>query len=72
MNHPAKQDPLYETVKQLIIDTQNPSVAQAQRRFKLGYTRANGLIEAMEGEIVTARDANGWRSMLTGETNGRD
>ncbi|ABM36706.1 DNA translocase FtsK [Polaromonas naphthalenivorans] len=72
MNHPAKQDPLYETVKQLVIETKNPSVSHAQRRFKLGYNRAIGLIEAMEGEIVTARDENGWRSMLTGETNGRD
>lgn len=72
MNHPAKQDPMYETVKQLIIDIKNPSVSHAQRRFKLGYTRVNGLIESMEGEIVTAKDANGWRSMLTGETKGRD
>ena len=72
MSYPAKQDPMFELVKQLIIDTKNSSVAHAQRRFKLGYTRANGLIEAMEGEIVTAKDASGWRSMLTGETNGRD
>ncbi len=63
---------MYETVKQLIIDTKNPSVSHAQRIFKLGYTRVNGLIESMDGEIVTAKDANGWRSMLTGETKGRD
>lgn len=71
MDHPAKQDPLFETVKQLVIETKNPSVSHAQRRFKLGYSRANGLLEAMEGEIVTAKDASGWRSMLTGETRGR-
>lgn len=72
MSHPEKQDPLLETVKQLVIDTKNPSVAHAQRKFKLGHTRVNSLMEAMEGEIITAKDASGWRSMLTGETHGRD
>ena len=72
MTHPAKLDPMFETVRQLIIESKNPSVSHAQRRLKLGYTRVNSLLEAMEGEIVTAKDASGWRSMLTGETNGRD
>lgn len=68
----AKKDPLYEQVKQMVIETRNPSVAHAQRQFKLGYGHANSLIEAMEGEIVTVKDASGWRSMLVGQTNGRD
>ena len=72
MTHPAKLDPMFETVRQLIIESKNQSVSHAQRRLKLGYTRVNSLLEAMEGEIVTAKDASGWRSMLTGETNGRD
>jgi DNA segregation ATPase FtsK/SpoIIIE-like protein len=72
MSHPAKLDPMFEVVKQFVIDTKNPSVAHAQRKFALGYTRVNGLIEALEGEIVMTKDTSGWRSMLTGETNGRD
>ena len=72
MTHPAKLDPMFETVRQLIIESKNQSVSHAQRRLKLGYTQVNSLLEAMEGEIVTAKDASGWRSMLTGETNGRD
>ena len=72
MNHPAKQDPLYEKVKKMVIETKNPSVAHAQRRFKLGYKHAHGLIEAMEHEVVTVKDETGWRSMQTGQTNGRE
>jgi DNA segregation ATPase FtsK/SpoIIIE-like protein len=72
MNHPAKLDPMFEAVKQFVIDTKNPSVAHAQREFALGYTRVNGLMDALEGEVVTVKDASGWRSMLTGETTGRD
>ena len=73
MTHPAKLDPLYEiTAKQLIFDTKDPTISLVQSRLLINYTRAVGLNEAMEGEIVTAKDASGWRSMLTGETNGRD
>lgn len=72
MTHPAKLDPLYEPAKQLIVDTKNPTISLVQRRLLINYTRAVGLIEAMEGEIVTAKDASGWRSILTGETKERD
>ena len=72
MNHPAKQEPLYDQVNQLVIETINPSLAHAQRRFKLRYGRGNRLIEAMAGEIVTVKDASGWRIMLAGQTIGRD
>lgn len=72
MIYSAKKDPMLETVKQLIIESKNPSMSHVQRSLKLGYTRVKSLLEAMEGEIVTVKDASGWRSMLTGETNGRD
>jgi chromosomal replication initiator protein len=64
----AKQDPLFEAVKQLVIKTRNPSVSTVQREFRLNYSRAASMLEAMEGEIVTTKDGNGWRRMLTGET----
>ena len=60
----AQQDTLFDAVKQLVIETRNPSVAHIQRRLKLGYRRAAGLIAALEGEIVTAVDEKGWRSMM--------
>jgi len=61
----SEPDPLLDAVKQLVIETKNPSVAQVQRHFKLGYSRAAGLIAALEDEIVSALDENGWRSMMS-------
>lgn len=72
MPHLANQDPLFEVVKSLIIESRNPSVSYVQRTLKLGYGRANAMIEALEGEIVTPKDANGWRNMLNGITVGRE
>ena len=68
MPHPAKLDPLYETAKQLILDTKNPTISLVQRRMLIGYNRAVNLIQAMEGEIVTPRDQSGCWKMLVGET----
>lgn len=68
MPDPAKLDPLYETAKQLILDTKEPTISLIQRHLKIGYNRALGLMDAMEGEVVTAKDENGRRNMLVGET----
>lgn len=68
MTHPAKLDPLYEPAKQLIVDTKEPTISLIQRHLKIGYNRALGLMDAMEGEIVTAKDESGGRRMLVGET----
>ena len=68
MTHPAKLDPLYETAKQLILDTRNPTISLIWRRMLIGYDRAVNLIQAMEGEIVTSRDKSGHWKMLVGET----
>lgn len=68
MPHPAKLDPLYESAKQLILDTKNPTISLVQRRMLIGYNRAVNLIQAMEGEIVTPRDQSGRWKMLVGET----
>jgi DNA segregation ATPase FtsK/SpoIIIE-like protein len=74
MPHAAKADPLFEAVKQLVIDTRTPSIALVQRTFRLNYGRAASMLEAMEameameGEIVTPRDERGMRRMLAGET----
>lgn len=65
----AKQDPLFEAVKQLVIETRTPSIALVQRTFIINYSRAASMLEAMEGEVVTPKDEKGMRRMLTGETN---
>lgn len=69
MDHEAKQDPLFEAVKQLVIETCTPSIALAQRTFRINYSRAASMLEAMEGEVVTAKNERGMRRMLSGETN---
>ncbi|MGN7943261.1 DNA translocase FtsK [Virgibacillus sp. 6R] len=42
------QDDLYEEAVQLVVDMQTASVSLLQRRFRIGYTRAARLIDAME------------------------
>lgn len=68
MNHDAKQDPLFEAAKQMVLETRTPSIALAQRTFRINYSRAASLLEAMEGDVVTPKDERGMRGMLTGET----
>lgn len=71
MPHPAKLDPLYETAKQLILDTKVPTISLIQRHLKISYEHALGLMAALEGDVVTAIDADtGLRKMLIGETVG--
>lgn len=41
-------DDLYDDAVQLIIEMQSASVSMLQRRFRIGYTRAARLIDAME------------------------
>ncbi|MRX70652.1 cell division protein FtsK [Bacillus lacus] len=41
-------DDLYEDAVQLVVDMQTASVSMLQRRFRVGYTRAARLIDAME------------------------
>jgi S-DNA-T family DNA segregation ATPase FtsK/SpoIIIE len=42
------QDDLYDDAVQLVVDMQTASVSMLQRRFRVGYTRAARLIDAME------------------------
>lgn len=69
MNPDTKQDPLFEAVKQLVIETRTPSIALTQRTFRINYSRAASMLEAMEGDVVTPMDERGMRRMLTEETN---
>ena len=52
----------------MVLETRTPSIALAQRTFRINYSRAASLLEAMEGDVVTPKDKHGMRRMLTGET----
>lgn len=69
MSHEAKQDPLFDAVKQMVIETRTPSISLVQRTFLIGYSRAAKMLEALEGDVVTPLNEDGLRRMLTGETN---
>lgn len=66
----ARLDPLFDAVRQMVIETRNPSVSHAQRHFKLGFRRADAMIAALEGELVSRKHPDGWRRMLSGPTVG--
>jgi DNA segregation ATPase FtsK/SpoIIIE-like protein len=69
MSHEANQDPLFEEVKQMVIETRMPYVALIQRTFRINHTRAASMMKALEGDVVTPLNEDGFRRMLTGETN---
>lgn len=64
MNFNPAHDPLLPVARQLMVQHQNPSVAFLQRMLKLTYQRACGLIQHLEGDLVSTPDAVGWRHML--------
>ena len=63
-DQPAAPDSLLVKARELLLAQQNPSVAFLQRHLKIGYNRALGLMQSLEGDIVTTPDADGWRRML--------
>ena len=69
MNHEGKQDPLFEEVKKMLIETHTPSISLVQRAFRINYTRAACMMMALEGDVVTPLNEEGFRRMLSGETN---
>ena len=48
----AERDELYETAKQLVVDTGQASTSLLQRRLRLGYGRAARMLDLMEQEGV--------------------
>jgi hypothetical protein len=56
----------------LVLQSQNPSIAFLQRTMKLDYETANSLLKAMEGEVVTAIEQDGWRRILNTQTRSPD
>ena len=48
----AFDDPIFEEVKQYVIETQRASTSNIQRRFGLGYNRAARLIDMLEQQGI--------------------
>jgi DNA segregation ATPase FtsK/SpoIIIE, S-DNA-T family len=50
--HESVDDDLFEDAVKLVVDMQTASVSMLQRRFRIGYTRAARLIDAMEARQI--------------------
>lgn len=63
-------DDLYPEAVQMVIEMQSASVSMIQRRFRVGYTRAARLIDAMEDNgIVGAYEGSKPRTVLVSQTS---
>lgn len=63
-------DELYDDAIQLITEMQTASVSMLQRRFRIGYTRAARLIDAMEDRgIVGPYEGSKPRTVLVSQSN---
>jgi DNA segregation ATPase FtsK/SpoIIIE, S-DNA-T family len=59
---------LYEQAIKVVMETRRPSISNVQRRLKIGYNRAAGLLEQMEQEgIVSGMSNSGRREVLLPE-----
>lgn len=63
-------DELYDDAVQLVIEMQTASVSMLQRRFRVGYTRAARLIDAMEARgVVGPYEGSKPRAVLISSKN---
>jgi hypothetical protein len=61
----ASEDPMYSMAKELIKTMKKITVSGVQRHLKIGYERANGLVEQLEIDgLVTAEDDKGNRTAV--------
>lgn len=66
-------DELYEEAVELIVELQSASVSMLQRRFRIGYTRAARLIDAMEARgIVGPYEGSKPRTVLVSKTEAEE
>ncbi|MCF6137166.1 DNA translocase FtsK [Pseudalkalibacillus berkeleyi] len=67
------EDDLFDDAVSLIIDMQTASVSMLQRRFRIGYTRAARLIDAMEARgIVGPYEGSKPREVLVSQQQDQD
>ena len=60
----TRQDPLFHDAKAFVLAAGEANAVHLQRYLKIGFNQAVGLIEAMEGDILSPMDAEGNRSIL--------
>lgn len=64
----AELDELYDAAVAFVIENRRASASALQRRFKIGYNRAAGLVDAMEqAGLVSPLQSNGQRQLLLPE-----
>lgn len=67
------EDELFDKAVQVVVDAQTASVSMLQRRFRIGYTRAARLIDAMEARgIVGPYEGSKPREVLVPRGSGHD
>ncbi len=64
------RDPLYAAARSLVVQNRRASISLVQRYLRIGYGRASRLLDSMEGDILSARDADGNRGLLVPDRNG--
>ena len=64
----TRLDPLYAAARALVLTARRASIAMVQRHLRIGYNHATQLLEAMEGDILSAKDSNNLRSLLPPNT----
>jgi predicted RecB family nuclease len=57
-------DELFDKALSLVLEANNASVAFLQRALRIGYSRAQRLLESMEGRWVTEVQDDGYRKVL--------
>ena len=58
-------DPLFDSAKAFVIDEQRGGISMVQRKFKIGYTRAGKLVEALEAVgVLSSPTREGHRAVL--------
>jgi len=61
----AALDPLYPHARSLVLSEQRASISLIQRHFHIGYGRASRLLDALEVDVVSTKDDDGRRKVLT-------
>jgi hypothetical protein len=60
----AGGDPLYAAARSLVLQSRRASISLVQRHLRIGYGRASRLLDAMEGDVLSARGEYGQRLVL--------
>tara|TARA_R110001583_G_scaffold25218_4_gene91444 strand:+ start:1196 stop:1417 length:222 start_codon:yes stop_codon:yes gene_type:complete len=62
-------DPLFDATKAFVIEEQRVSISMIQRKHKIGYMRANNLVNALEEQkVVSSPTHNGRRAVLVSKS----